>query len=434
MPRVLLSAFFENVFLPLKLPSQTNSKTHAAEYRAALVWLAKSLRREPWVEDLTAEHVRGALDTAAAAAVGAAERRLIRNRIGRVWLYAFQLKLVRTYEPIAIVAAAGELRASRREPPAPAEAGTLRHFFETVHRPQRLFGCHPTTLCTYRITLDRLREHFGRDIRVEEQTDALAADHFQWLLASGIRPVSINNCHRANWFALWRHAIEKGLIQHEPKVKKLPVETDEPDAWSEDEARRIIDATTALRDWPPIAGIRADKYLRAFLLVGWWTGLRRSSLFRLSRSDVSLSTAELNVGGSKVKNKRGRRYVLPPDAIDALKEIWRPEREKLFPWPTDAAADPIGAASRRFYLYLNEVLRVAGVPPSTRRSMNKLHKWRRTVGTHAAINGGVEAAISILNHSGPDVVKRYLDPTKLPNGNPARFLPSLTSPRKQSAG
>ncbi len=404
-----LRAFFENVYRPIKLgPSRLD---YVSQYRSAIHWFADAIGREPTVGDLTVDNLRLLLTRLEVVRLD--RRRTIRSRIGSLWLYANTLGMGAPYRKIP----------TQPKPPSNVvqpEPGTVWHLFETSYRPTRMVGCAISTVKEYRFTFRLMREHFERDLRIDEQTDGIAAEHLEWLLAKEYLPVTVNG-YRGCWFTVWRHAVEKHLIDRPPCVRKLRVDLDEPDAWDDVEGSRIIEATAVLRDWRPIAGVfLADKFFRALLLVGYWAALRRGSLLKLKRSDISIETGWLSVGGNQMKNRRGRKYLMAPDAIDAVRQIWLPDRELLFPFPhTD----------KYLYRCINELLRVAEVAPSTRRSMTKLHKWRRTAGTQAAVHGGLEAAICLLNHSGPDVTKRYIDPTKLPGRDMTKILPSLTGAR-----
>lgn len=398
-----LSTFFERVYRPIKLASY--GVDYISQYRTAIRWLAQSLGRAPTTADLTPEALEAIAPTLKAEGLGGRRAWQVQKRLRALWLYADRLGLAEPYRRPA----APPNRATDPEP----DEGTVRHFFETVYRPQKLLGSPKATVKGYRRVLRTLRKHYGRDVALEEQTDQLAADHFEWLLAKDLKAVSVN-AHRTCWFAVWRWAHTRGLVERLPLVPKLREELDEPDAWSPEEAKRIIEATKALATWPPISGIPAHAYFRAFLLVAWWTALRRGSLLKIARKDVDLQGGWLNVPGKQMKNRRGRRHRLGPDAIEAIRAIWLPERKFLFPVRND------------FYSYFDEILRVAEIPPSTRDACTKLHKWRRTVATQAAVTHGIETATAMLNQSGRQVTMRYIDPTKLPGNDATQILPSLT--------
>lgn len=403
---VRLATLFEQLFLPIKL--QNASVDYVSQHRTALRWLADALGREPTIDDLRPESLASFEEALRSAGIRQSRRDALKQRLFGLWRFAHHVGLSGPFTR--------GRKAARLE--LAAAEGSVWHYFESVYRPQKLIGCERCTLDTYRTAFRFLRRHYGRDILIDEQTDQLAADHLEWLLARGITARRVN-AHRGCWFTVWRFAKERGAIGQLPTVRKLRCEEDEPDAWTEDEAARIVEACASLRTWPDIAGIRADRYFRALLLVGWWTALRRGTLLKLRRADVDFDSAWLTVTGSKMKNRRGKRFRLGADALEAVRQIWFPERELIFPWPFNDRC-------RMFYRYFDHVVSVAGIAPST-RNMGKLHKWRRTVATVVAVKAGLMAASALLGHSAADVTRRYIDPSKMPGADATQILPSITS-------
>jgi integrase len=266
----------------------------------------------------------------------------------------------------------------------------------------------------YDRTFRYMRGHFGRDLPLSELSDSLAADFLASLTRQNRQPITVNN-HRARLLAVWRMALDRGLVSAVPRVKKLKRFWDEPDAWNEQEAARIVEAAGKL-DLLPICGIPANKWWRAFLLVGYWTALRRGSLLELRRADLDLKSGWLYVRPVGIKTRHGKRFRLGADALDAVRQIWMPDRELLFPWR---------GCRGETRVHFRRILQLAAIPHSQRRSMNQTHKWRRTVATLAAARGGLPAAVALLGHSGPDMSRRYIDPTKLPGNDATQFLPAL---------
>jgi len=305
-------------------------------------------------------------------------------------------------------------RDKNAELPAP-EPGTLRHLFETRYLPERLIGSTPLSIADYRTTLRRLREMIGRDLLVAELTDSVVANFMSFALAKGCRPVTVNCRFRAPILALWRFARDCGLVDRDPRVKKLKEPRDVPDAWTEDELRRILNATSVLTG--EHFGIPAGPFWRALLLVVWWTGIRRGSLFRLTWSDFDEQTGWLHVPGDKMKNRRGQTYRLGDDAVAALAAIRTPDRDAIFP-----SATCMHWVGRTF----NRILELAEISASRRRVLHQLHKLRRSVATHIAARHGVAAAGELLGHSSIDVTRRYVDPAKLPGRDGTLLLPALS--------
>ena len=310
------------------------------------------------------------------------------------------------------------------EPPwlqiRPAELpsrGTLRHLFETQYRPERLLDATAIYVNEIRATLVRLNRHFGRELLLDELTNELAADHFAWLRDQGLKPASINSGHRATIFAIWRFAFERKLIDRGPSVRKLRETREEPDSWTIEEARRIVSAATLVPFKDSIGGIEPGSWWKAILLVCWWTALRRKSLLAIKRDHVNLDTGWLTLKGDSIKNKRGKQFRIGADAVCAIRDIWLPDRELLFPWP-----DRIEKLHHDF----RRILAAAGVRNGHRTGLNQFHKLRRTVATQVAVNSGIEAASSLLGHSSQQVTLRYVDPSKLPGNDATKHLPQLS--------
>lgn len=309
-----------------------------------------------------------------------------------------------------------EVDGRKKLPPPPAPAGSVRAFFQETYRPERMV--RGRNLRDFQSTL-RLLHKFRGDVALVELSDALAADFFTWLLeVRGVRAVTVN-AHRSRLFAIWRLAVERGLLSRDPRVRKLRAASDAPDAWTLEEMRRIIDAPLNLA-WPgPIAGIPRGPYYQALLLLALYTALRKGSLFELPRSAVDLSTGWVEVSGTIIKNGRGKRFRVGADAIAAVQAIWRPERELLFPFPFSDGV---------LHRDIRRILAAAGVSPSTRKSMTQLHKVRRTTATALTVQRDIAAAAELLGHSNTEVTRRYVDTSKLPGCDMTALLGPAESP------
>ena len=416
-----LLQFFHRHFVPVVLDGREGA--FAGQYRTAIRWLCKATGRDATLADLSAATIDLTTQAALDAGAGQAHCGTLAKRLRSLWWFAFRIGAVPNFE-----------RAKRRwrkrrqqgthanaggsichDEAAPQE-GTVWDFYRTTYAPQRLIGATAEARADYERTFRFMREHFGRDLPLSELSDATTADFLGSLTKRKRNPTTVNH-HRARVLAVWRTAFDLGKISALPRIKKLKANWDEPDAWDENEAARIVEAAGNL-DLMPICGIPANKWWRAFLLVAYWTGLRRGSLLKLRRTDVNLDSGWLHVRPTGIKTRRGKRFRLGPDAIAALREIWLPEREHVFPWY---------GCPNSTRLYFRRILQSAGIQPSQRRSMNQTHKWRRTVATIAAQRGGLAAAVALMGHSGEEMTRRYIDPTKLPGNDATQLLPALPS-------
>jgi hypothetical protein len=249
------------------------SERYRSSFRRSVRLWASDLGREPTTEDLNAEAIAAFLRHLRHAGYGVERRREYRTRIRTLWAYAHRLGISK---PPATV---GVNRRRRSTPPrgeaetgpaktlelteTPAEPGTVRHYFKTVYAPQQLIDKCPAHVAEHWSAIRSLIAHYGRDLQLVEQVDALAADHFAWMKLAGKSNYAINNVRRA-WFAQWRHAATAGLVDRHPTVKKFKVPRQAPDAWTIEEMKRMLSV--------------ADTWWRAILLVGYWTLQRRRAL------------------------------------------------------------------------------------------------------------------------------------------------------------
>jgi integrase len=200
----------------------------------------------------------------------------------------------------------------------------------------------------------------------------MLSDHIRWLLELGLRPATINTGHVAVIKAILRHAYDRGLIDRVPASRKLPVELDEPDAWSPAQIAAFIEACPAAWD-KPIAGIAAGDWWSCLAYIVWYSGIRRRAVLAIRRNppDVDLQTGWLHVPGSSMKNRRGQKFRLGDDALAAIARIWQPARELLLPFPHDKGT---------FYDQFHRIREAAGLPVSTSH-MGCLHLMRRSTAT-----------------------------------------------------
>ncbi|HZZ70909.1 MAG TPA: tyrosine-type recombinase/integrase [Pirellulales bacterium] len=302
--------------------------------------------------------------------------------------------------------------ARQRLPPLPTPPdGSIRQFFEATYRPQKLMGRARKTIEDYQRLLRALHHFGGRDLTFADLTDSRAADFFEWL--SPREPGTINK-YRRLLLALTNEAVRRGLASQKLRVGKMPVCADAPDAWTEAEVLRLIEAAAKVKWLKPVRGIPQALYWRALLLVAYWTGLRRRSLLELKWSNLDLATGWLNVPGQAVKNRVGKKLRLGPDAIAALLEIRRPNRELIFP----------SGSAGWFYRRLDRIFAAAGLSAKSgkTRGPHRLHKMRRTAATIVARERGLSAASEFLGHSNLDVTRRYIDVSKMPGVDATQFL------------
>lgn len=409
-PSQPLSQFVRQVFLP----ARKYEKWYAYQFSTAVRWLRRTHRAVPRLSDLRpivlATFHRGLLEMG----VNPTRAAKLRTRLITIWRFAADMGVAE------LVVLPKVVRLSRM--PAPVgEPGTLIQFFYEHYQPQVLPAGSGQAAAYYAL-FRRMGLCFGRNLQLSELSATVLAEYVGFLQQQGRSPRT-QKAHRQLILALWRFAASQGMAPPLPIIRPIKVPREQPDAWSIEEIVRIIDAAGKLKR-ASIGGVQANKFWRALLLVGYYTALRRKSIFSIRVADVELETGWLYVSAARMKNRCGQQYRLGPDAIEAIREIYNPKREMLFPAPP-----AMSVLNRHF----RAILKLAGVPNQSRNKLAYFHKLRRTTVTHTAVKAGLAAAIALAGHSGPEVNARYIDPRFLAQTDATAWLPKL-KPDDDAAG
>ncbi|MGA0207552.1 MAG: tyrosine-type recombinase/integrase [Ilumatobacteraceae bacterium] len=266
---------------------------------------------------------------------------------------------------------------------------TLAEILSDLYVPLR--GISPRTQVLYGYTLEAWGRQIGRQPTLDD-LDEISVARFLAARAREKSPATVAK-DRAQIVALWSFCAKRGLVSVWPDVRRINVPERVPEAWTADEFRRLLAAASL--ETVTIAGIQADKYWRALLLVCYDTAERITGVMGLRWADV---------GGADVifraeVRKGGRRDICRPigqSTVSALSAIREPRRDLVFPWDRCQA-----------YLWgrMGIILRRAGLPDNRR---SKFHRIRRTTASFYAAAG--HSATDLLDHSSPAVTRRYLDP------------------------
>jgi integrase len=400
MKSVPLERFYQQTFRP-EIESK-RSKSCLRDYDHAVAHAKAQFGAKVQLADLTEAALKRFIAAAAKKGTSAAHRRTMAGKLRMI---------VRRAEPAALTPPR-----HRYNPAATFEPGTLRHFFDTSYVKERMVGVRRSSIDTARSAIRRLSEHVGAEVRLDQLSDSLLAEYFAKLLAEGASPVTVNNRNRAVLFAIWRHAYDHGKVQRLPRVRKLKESRDEPDAWSWDELMRMVYASEKLGTTTEFMPVPLNKWWYAVLLVAGCTAARRSSILSLRMEDVDLATGWATIRGSSMKTKRGKKFKLSAEAVEALRAIAEPARELYFEKTCN---------EQRINRQFHKIMALAGIAPSPRKNLGLFHKIRRTVCTQVAASNGAAHASMLLGHSSEYVTQRYIDPSKLTPPDAARLLPSL---------
>ncbi len=249
-----------------------------------------------------------------------------------------------------------------------------------------------TTIGVYTAALAQFEAFLGRPPRVRDLTQDRLAAFLAWL-AQSRKPDGANSYMR-KLLALSRFAFRRRLLKHEPEIRLLKVPKEVPQAFRATQISSLLEAANLVQG--EYSGIPARQYWFAKIQVLYWTGLRIGAAIQILRHNVDLEMGTIRVMGETQKQLNGQVFRVHPDCVEAIRQIWLPKRELLFPWPH---------TQRIMRLHFRKILKVADLP-TTRYDL--FQKIRRTTYSYSKL-GGIDAGRQ-LGHSS-DMSRYYEDPT-----------------------
>ena len=137
-----------------------------------------------------------------------------------------------------------------------------------------------------RWTVRALERELGRPADVGDLTADAINTHLLALKNAGLAASTIRG-RRVNLVTLWKYARRCHYVLEKPVgIRKIKVPQLAPRAWTQDEVQHLLTVIGSMQG-TVMTGHKAAAYWRAYLLVGWDTGLRRCDLIKLSAKDVS---------------------------------------------------------------------------------------------------------------------------------------------------
>ena len=232
----------------------------------------------------------------------------------------------------------------------------------------------------------------------------------RWLVGLQMSATTRSNYRRMG-LTLWRSALDHGLAaQFIGRVARVKAPLRPPVAWTEEEMVRLLDAADRqLGDFR--SGCPQGLFWRAWILTGYYTGIRRGDLHHLRVDQYRDGRLWI------VQNKTGQPIgkTVPPDCASVLDQLVRlGDGKTIFWW----------ALKRKWaYLHFRRLTNDAKVSGST--------KWLRRTGATQVEMREPGSASRFLGHLSPQLaMKHYVDPTMLPNRMPVP--PAIT--RSSSLG
>ncbi len=230
------------------------------------------------------------------------------------------------------------------------------------------------------------------------------------------------NAKRKDLLALWRLAWDKHHTRIGPRhIARARESQPEPEAYDLATMKAILDQASKI---PGTIG-RPAKDPWVIPRADWWTALMASQYSTAARIgalrstltvDCDLRAGTLLLRAKEQKQNRDQSFTLMPEAVEAIRAIYDPNRKYLFWWPY---------CKRYFYTcYDRFIIKPLGIVPK-RKSMEKTHKIRRTTLSHVASKDR-EAAYQLAGHRDRRTTdQHYLDPRIVNPQGAAPLIPSL---------
>lgn len=268
-------------------------------------------------------------------------------------------------------------------------------------------------------TLDRLREHLGREAVLEDLNDLAMAKFLRWRAATPIKgkvpsPATVAK-DRAHLGALANHAWKKRLIQECVEWPRLKVPTRIPRGYTVDEVSAVIRAARHRRG--RVGRVPAAWFWMTLPWAAFVTGERIGALLRLRWGEADIDRRVLTFLG---ETRKDRSTTIQRDITSDLADVLRPQiagaTQLVWPW-----LDCHVQAS--IYVSLSLLCRSAGVVP------RGFHAFRKGSGSYVKAAGGDPT--EHLGHRNPRTTQVYMDPAITGRQSAVDFLPqiSLAAPR-----
>ena len=167
-----------------------------------------------------------------------------------------------------------------------APEGSLRRYFDIDYVAWR--DLTKRTIEHYHASIKSLEKFCDYVVMLDDLTDDLVNSFLLDKQDRGNKPRTVASA-RTDIMALWRSAVQDGKIDALPRrVRRIKVPREIITAWSLDEMTALVRAAESIESYSTFGTvtIHRGKLLKAYILVGWDTGLRRGDMLRLKRSDI----------------------------------------------------------------------------------------------------------------------------------------------------
>ena len=291
----------------------------------------------------------------------------------------------------------------------------LRALLEEQYFPAALGIRNAKTKAHYRRAVSRFAEFLRREPAVEDLDEDHLRAHLHWLETDiGQGPETVNH-HRKNLLALARWCVTEHLLDRVPRIAKLLVPEEPPEAWTEEELTRLIHAGTSAPG--TIGGAPLSDWWRTAFALELQTAARYEELSLIEWQHMRPDGRIIVPSTIRKRRVAGAAYRLLPWSLAIINDFAR-----YCPTP-DKPSGPVllGVDKATVYRHFSALLIRAGLPADRKC---KWHKLRRTVATVVTLGGG-NPTLALRNSSDSVTWKHYVDQSQVaePIG---KYLPATS--------
>jgi integrase len=261
-----------------------------------------------------------------------------------------------------------------------------------------LRGLKPKAHLQFRLSIEKFRDHLGRDPVIADLTGVTV----QRFLSARKAKVSVATVvkDRTHLCALWNHLFRLRRVDVAPSAVLPPMRAPKriPKAYKADEVSAIIRAALAYPGG--VAGKPANLWHASLIRAAFETAERIGALLAVEWRDVDLDERVILLRAEN--RKGGYRDLLRPISSETaawLKKLRRGSADKALVWEWDR--DP-----NHIWYHLKAICKRAGV------QARGYHGFRKSAASYLAAAGGLgEAATALGHHSPTTTATHYVDPT-----------------------
>lgn len=269
------------------------------------------------------------------------------------------------------------------------------------------------TVSQYARAINKLGLHLGKRPELSDLTEENLNLFLTDLKAKGKTATTIAN-YRVAVTVVWNFAVSRNLCPaFNPRKIRRPKQESRPvRSWTLSQIKLLVDAREKIPG-KLRCGVKTGAFLRAWVRLGYDTGLRPVDLRLLRWQDVDLGAGLISI--TQHKTKRAHTARLSPSSCDLLAAIERPPRDKVFPLSKSGV--------RRIELILFATAQKLGFRRMRGQALGTL---RKSHATQIYETEGEFAAAESLGHVGGvrTVRRSYIDSRSIKAG---RLPPELSA-------